>query len=297
MASCGVSPTWSKLSESEQNQGQVALAVWQVYWDRVAKYPCYSKFEPVLRYDLLQFLNTMRYSHLVNGRPYLLNMAEHDVYTPHNMMMVSFATLDLMCSPTFTPADVGALRECVWHAQSMGRIGNLLSTWKRELADRDFTSGVFARALANGEVTLDTLERAEGKRTRGCDSRWKQRCVFSLPMVRTSTALSCSGSSRRILRTRFRAARARPVLRNAPGKPRADLAFRWASRSNVRIPAKAISRALHPGDDVRHARVRVRDRRTMRVVRQSDVQPLVAYSTAFRDGRHPGHRGLPPSLP
>jgi transketolase C-terminal domain/subunit len=164
MASCGVSPSWSKLSDAEQNHGRIAQAVWQEYWDRVANYPCYSEFEPVLRYDLLQFLNTMRYSHLVNGRPYLLNMVEHDVYTPHNMMMVSFATVDLMCSPTFRQADVGALRECMWHAQSMGRIGNLLSTWKRELADRDFTSGVFARALASGDVSPEALEHADPQR-------------------------------------------------------------------------------------------------------------------------------------
>jgi hypothetical protein len=39
----------------------------------------------------------------------------------------------------------------------MGRIGNLLSTWRRELADRDFTSGVFVRAVMEGDLTLDQL--------------------------------------------------------------------------------------------------------------------------------------------
>jgi hypothetical protein len=52
----------------------------------------------------------------------------------------------------------------MWHAQSMGRIGNLLSTWKRELADRDFTSGVFARALASGDVSPEALEHADPQR-------------------------------------------------------------------------------------------------------------------------------------
>jgi hypothetical protein len=41
----------------------------------------------------------------------------------------------------------------------MGRIGNLLSTWLRELAERDFTSGVFARALRDGDLTLEQLQR------------------------------------------------------------------------------------------------------------------------------------------
>ena len=128
---------------------------------RTSSYPCYANFEPVLRYDLLQFFNTMRYSHLVNGRPYLLNMVEHDLYTSHNMMMISFATLDLMCSERFPLARIGALREMMWHAQCMGRIGNLLSTWRRELAKRDFTSGVFARAMMEGDLTLEELERGD----------------------------------------------------------------------------------------------------------------------------------------
>jgi hypothetical protein len=40
----------------------------------------------------------------------------------------------------------------------MGRVGNLLSTWLRELAERDFTSGVFARALRDGDLTLEQLQ-------------------------------------------------------------------------------------------------------------------------------------------
>lgn len=148
-------------SAAARRHAELTRSVWAEYQARTASYPCYTTFEPVLRYDLLQFFNTMRYSHLVNGRPYLLNTVEHDLYTSHNMMMVSFAMLDLMCSPGFPRADVGALRETIWHAQCMGRIGNLLSTWRRELADRDFTSGVFARSVMEGDLTLDELEHGD----------------------------------------------------------------------------------------------------------------------------------------
>jgi hypothetical protein len=123
----------------------------------------------------------MRYSHLVNDRPYLLNMVEHDLYTPHNMMMVSFAVLDLMCSPGFPQSELATLRELNWHAQCMGRIGNLLSTWRRELAARDFTSGVFAHAMAEGDLTLDELQHGDPQkleetiRSRGHEAHFFQK--------------------------------------------------------------------------------------------------------------------------
>jgi hypothetical protein len=40
----------------------------------------------------------------------------------------------------------------------MGRIGNLVTTWERELKDADYTSGVYARALACGDITIAQLE-------------------------------------------------------------------------------------------------------------------------------------------
>ncbi|HTM52792.1 MAG TPA: transketolase C-terminal domain-containing protein [Pirellulales bacterium] len=169
------------LSDAERRYAGLTRALWAEYWARVASYPCTSTFEPVLRYDLLQFFNTMRYSHLVNSRPYLLNMSEHDLYTSHNMMMISFATLDLMCSPSFPLSEVGALREMMWHAQCMGRIGNLLSTWRRELAQHDFTSGVFARALLTGDLSLPELEWADHRqieatiRDRGHEAHFYQK--------------------------------------------------------------------------------------------------------------------------
>lgn len=157
----GVSRSLHGLSTAQRRHAQIARALWGEYQSRIAGYPCYDTFEPVLHYDLLQFFNTMRYSHLVNGRPYLLNMVEHDLYTSHNMMMISFSTLDLMCGPGFPQEEVGTLREAIWHAQCMGRIGNLLSTWRRELVKRDFTSGVFARAMMEGDLTLEELENGD----------------------------------------------------------------------------------------------------------------------------------------
>lgn len=118
--------------------------VWDEFQLRVAEYPRYAEFKDLLDYDNRQIVNTMWYSHLVNADISLLNIEEHDIYSPHNMQMMSFATIDLMCSPDFDHREIGRLRGAMWHAQCMGRIGNLVSTWERELKDGDYSSGVFA---------------------------------------------------------------------------------------------------------------------------------------------------------
>lgn len=123
---------------------QFTCTVWDEFQQRVAGYSRYAEFRDQLDYDNRQIVNTMWYSHLVNADIHLLNIEEHDVYSPHNMQMMSFATIDVMCSPEFDHREIGNLRGAMWHAQSMGRIGNLVSTWERELKDGDYSSGVFA---------------------------------------------------------------------------------------------------------------------------------------------------------
>jgi hypothetical protein len=105
----------------------------------------------------LQLFNAMRYSSMINQDIALLNLAEHDLYLPHNMHIMISSTVDLMCSPSFNQHELGTLRDAVWHAQCMGRIGNLVTTWERELGDADYTSGVYARGVAQGDITIQDL--------------------------------------------------------------------------------------------------------------------------------------------
>ncbi len=135
--------------------------LWQELNRRARRYPRYAEFAALLRFDYQQLANVMRYSHLLNGNLDLLNLAEHDLYTPHNMHIMICSTWDLMCSPAFDRTEVGRLREALLSAQWMGRIGNLVTTWQRELGERDFTSGVYARAVSRGELTVEQLRTAD----------------------------------------------------------------------------------------------------------------------------------------
>lgn len=158
--------TFAKFPPDRQRYANFTAEVWAEIDRRARSFPAYEEYAALLRYDYLQLFNTMRYSHLLNRRPALMNLVEHDLYTPHNMHMMISSTLDLMCSPSFWRQELGLLREAVWHGQCMGRIGNLCTTWERELGERDYTSGVYARALMAGDLSPDDLARGDRERIR-----------------------------------------------------------------------------------------------------------------------------------
>jgi len=136
---------------------EMIARLWAEVWSRCQIYPRFSEFEFLLRFDNEQSLNAMRYALLANQSPGILNSIEHDLYQPHNMQIIFMASIDLSASPSFDVNELGMAREIFWHAQRMGRIGNMLTTWEREVLDRDFTSGVFAHALARGALAPSDL--------------------------------------------------------------------------------------------------------------------------------------------
>jgi hypothetical protein len=48
----------------------------------------------------------------------------------------------------------------------MGRIGNLVTTWERELGDSDLTSGIFARAVQVGALSPEDFARKNSEEIR-----------------------------------------------------------------------------------------------------------------------------------
>ena len=139
------------------NDAYFALArrVWQTIDERVRGLPRYAEFAALLAFDVRQLLNCMRHSVLVATHPDVINLFEHDLYAPHNMHMMVSGTIDLMASPGFDRRELGALRTVLHHGQMMGRIGNVVSTWEREVIARDPTSAIAAHALTRGVVSAE----------------------------------------------------------------------------------------------------------------------------------------------
>lgn len=155
-----------ELPSDRRAYAEFTCRIWDCYLARIRTYPRYEEFAGILEYDSRRVVNTMLYALLVNRDVRVMNRVEHDLYTPHNMQMMTFAMVDLMASPGFAISELGWLRHAIWHAQCMGRIGNLVSTWERELAERDFSSGVFARLLDAGGLNVGSLPAANDEMIR-----------------------------------------------------------------------------------------------------------------------------------
>lgn len=147
----------SSLTGTSLDYFHFAKDVWQEIQTRLQKLPRYAEFTDVIEFDYRQVLNCMRYAVLVNTNPYRLNITEHNLYQPHNMHMMVQGTVDLMASPSFDAGESGYLREVLWNAQVMERIGNAVSTWQRKLKESDFTSSIFALAIADRVLSSDDL--------------------------------------------------------------------------------------------------------------------------------------------
>ena len=138
---------------------ELAVDVWDELERSLRVAPQFGKYTDLFHFDLQQTLNAVRYAYIVNNYPYSANATEAYAYSSHNMVMLAFSDLDLMHSPEFNREEFAALRTTLWRAQKMARIGNWVSTWQREVADGDFSSGVVAYAYETGIITDRDLRR------------------------------------------------------------------------------------------------------------------------------------------
>jgi hypothetical protein len=196
--------------------GEFIGRVWREIQRRVREYPREPEFRRLLSYDFRQLCNQIDYSGLLHRHPYLINQTEHDLYSPHGMMVACTATLDLTCSPGFRNEDLGTLREAVWHANSMARIGNLVTTWQREIGHDDFSSGVFARAVSLGRLHADDLSSSnrsaieaaisEAGIEREFADRWKlhrERLVELAPRIKSVSLLDLLEGLERLMASEY----------------------------------------------------------------------------------------------
>jgi len=156
--------------------------LWTEFEDGLSDAPRREEFADIFAYDFNQTADAMEYSALVSDNPCMANLTGATQYDSHNMVMFPYADVDLMYSPAFDPADLGAVRNTLWDLQEMARIGNWLTTWEREVVEGDFSAGIVVAAIEEGVVSPSEVEATEDRepfvesiRSSGLENRFRRR--------------------------------------------------------------------------------------------------------------------------
>jgi hypothetical protein len=154
-----VSNKSSKNTDKKNDKVIFFKKLWNHFSKEIKKLPRYKEFKDIIPYDLNQIVNSVRFSYMTNQKPECLNLKEVEFYGSFNMIVYVLNGIDLMASPKFDKKELPHLRTVFWNAQQMARIGNWLSTWKREIKEEDISSGVFAYALSHNILSVDELKK------------------------------------------------------------------------------------------------------------------------------------------
>lgn len=77
----------------------------------------------------------------------------------HNMHVILAMIIDLMCLTKINKKEIKLAIKISEEAQAMGRIGNWLSTWKREMLEKDFSNGVLIYSINNKKIDIKDIKK------------------------------------------------------------------------------------------------------------------------------------------
>lgn len=159
-----VDPDWER-PDIDPRYAAAARAMWTRITDLLEVAPRYGEFRDLWLFDVRNAITGMDYSELSTRYDALVNDVESWLYDTQNVMTVGLTMMDLMYSPSFDRTDLRPLRQILYLAQEMWRIGNWLMTWRRELVEGDHSAAVVITALREGIVTEDELDAIEAGTT------------------------------------------------------------------------------------------------------------------------------------
>jgi len=147
---------WSQAQTSTNDYLETAHQIWNSAIASIQTYPRYKEFKRLFYFDLRQVLSSMEYSLLVNTMR-IDNKLEDRTYLPHGCMVILHSDMDLMCSPDFNLKELNHMRTLFHLAQEICHIGNMLSTYPREIQEKDFSSPIISLAIRKCLLKRDEI--------------------------------------------------------------------------------------------------------------------------------------------
>lgn len=142
--------------EYENEYLEAARRIWLDFLKHIKQYPRYEEFKDLFFFDLVQFFDSMKYSMLVNTMG-IDNTQETRMYLPHNMQVILFLDLDLMCSPNFDKEELGKIRSIFLWSQDLLHLAHVISTYPREIQELDFSSPMISIGINEGVIKKDDV--------------------------------------------------------------------------------------------------------------------------------------------
>lgn len=146
--------------DSDEKQDVMYLEITRKLWldiiKSIKKYPRYDEFENIFNFDMDRFLDSIKYGFLINTSN-IGNVLENGLYSYQNMMIMVFLDMDLMCSPIFNKNELNKFRPIAHWIQDICHVGNILSTYEREVMEEDFSSPIIALGLEKGLFTKEDV--------------------------------------------------------------------------------------------------------------------------------------------
>lgn len=107
-----------------------------------------------------KFIECLYYSAEINTDPSKINLEKYYEILSHNMNVLLTGIVDLATLPNkkINEATMKNSISLFETTQKMARVGNWVSTWKREISDHDYTSGIFALLMDKELITENISE-------------------------------------------------------------------------------------------------------------------------------------------
>jgi hypothetical protein len=147
---------WDGHNSFKNKYLNVTKKIWLDFSDSLKLYPRYQEFKEIFYFDLDQFLDSIKYSMLINSVG-LDNPLEIKTYPPQNMQVLLFLNMDLMCSPSFDIKELGKIRPILIRTQNLLHLAHVISTYPREIEELDFSSPMISMGLSEGVIEKEDV--------------------------------------------------------------------------------------------------------------------------------------------
>lgn len=148
-----------KIDSDQTGLYQLIADTWSMVQNELSQTPNYVLLRDMLEKAYQEWIASFEYCLWLYEAPHFEEKWEKRLeIIAHTSLLYMAGLIDLLFVPNLSKQQALAAAQLFLRAQKIVQAANWASTWPRELAQQDFTSGVFSIALENGWVEWNDLK-------------------------------------------------------------------------------------------------------------------------------------------